>query len=148
MQARWNTFYIMYHRHYFMFYCHWLKNGTHYTRFSTPFLPTIYHVIGQKYCPLNVLWLIGSRRMLMYQFQFYKKSNWEKKKTLQKKKPTLKLSLLSTHTFIDINTILPLMGKMTVGQTFGLMHHSLCNSINFGGQRGCNPMQKLLIMAF
>lgn len=97
MQARWNTFYIMYHRHYFMFYCHWLKNGTHYTRFSTPFLPTIYHVIGQQYCPLNVLWLIGSRRMLMYQFQFYKKSNWEKKRLYRKKTNSEAIASLNPH---------------------------------------------------
>lgn len=85
----------------------------------------------------------------MYQFQFYKKSNLKKPATTHPRKtPTLKPSFPSTHVFTDINAILPQMGKMTVGQNSGLIHHSLCNSINFMGQGGCNPMQKLPIMAF
>lgn len=88
MQARWNTVYVMYHRHYFMLYFHWLKNSTHYTWFSIIFLRIIYHTIGQQYFFSNVLLLI-ERRMLMYQFQFYKKSNLKKQPLHTQEKPQL-----------------------------------------------------------
>lgn len=145
-------FYIMYHRHNFMFYFHCFKKQ-HSLHLVIHLFASYHQPWDWPPClPLNVLWLIESRRMLMHQFQFYKKTNWEKKtarprKKRKKKKPS-EPSLLSTHMFIDINIILPLMGKMTEGHTSGLMLRSLCNSINFRGQGGCNPMQKLLIMAF
>lgn len=85
----------------------------------------------------------------MYQFQFYKKSNFKNPATIHPRKtPALRPSFPSTHVLTDISAIPPQTGKMTVGQNSGLIHHSLCSSINFEGQGGCNPMHELPIMAF
>lgn len=79
-------FYIMYHRHNFMFYFHCFKKQ--HSLHLVIHLFTSYHQPWDwpPYLPLNVLWLIESRRMLMHQFQFYKKTNWEKKTACPRKK--------------------------------------------------------------
>lgn len=89
MQARWNTVYIMHHSLYFMLYFHWLKTGTRYTWFSMLFssyhLPCNWSAIFFQ----NELLLIENRRMLMYPFQSYKKSNFENQPLHTQEKPQL-----------------------------------------------------------
>lgn len=89
-------FYIMYHRHNFMFYFHCFKKQ-HSLHLVIHLFASYHQPWDWPPClPLNVLWLIESRRMLMHQFQFYKKTNWEKKTARPRKKEKRK-NPLSHH---------------------------------------------------